>query len=234
MPGVSNLSYPYYTRSMTQQDTSDVTEIDREAFPTQWPPADYQYEMRNSLAHYIVVCDQERTIAEPPVNAIPDNHPPGTLTRLRKWLSEHLASGNSKPPSPRHYTTGFAGFWTLADEAHIIIIAVREAYRQWGLGELLLISLINLAIEMKAGVVTLEVRVSNTVAQNLYLKYGFTEVGMRKGYYIDRIDNTETREDGMLMSTQNITSAEYQALFQQLKQAHSEKWGVPLEQYAGR
>ncbi len=228
------MSYPYYTRSMTQQDTADVTEIDREAFPTQWPPTDYHYEMRNSLAHYIVVCDQERIVAEPTVNPAPDNHPPGTLVRLRKWLSERLASDNSKPPSRRHYTIGFAGFWTLADEAHIIIIAMRETYRRWGLGELLLISLISLAIEVKASVVTLEVRVSNTTAQNLYLKYGFTEVGMRKGYYVDRIDNTETREDGVLMSTQNITSAEYQASFRQLKQAHSEKWGLPLEQYAGR
>lgn len=219
----------YYIRHMNQADITDVTEIDREAFPTQWPPADYQYEIRNQLAYYLVVCDEDRIIGDIAVNNSGTNHLPGLLTRLRKWLVSHLGLDNRNPSFPQHHITGFSGFWTVSDEAHIIIIAVREAYRQLGIGELLLISLINLAIEMKTRVVTLEVRITNTVAQNLYLKYGFTEMGIRKGYYVDRINNTETREDGMLMSTQDINTAEYQARFQQLKQAHFEKWGIPLE-----
>ena len=220
----------YYIRPMYREDIDGVTEIDREAFPTQWPPADYQYEIQNKLAHYIVVCDDEQIISQPKAKNLPESTSAGWFTRLRRWFNNNRTPNNKILPTTRHYVIGFTGFWTLADEAHIIIIAVREAYRRMGIGELLLISLIDLAMEEKANVITLEVRVSNTVAQNLYLKYGFSGVGTRKGYYIDRINNSESREDGLLMTTQDITSAEYQARFKQLKQAHAEKRGTFLEQ----
>ncbi|OGO06584.1 MAG: hypothetical protein A2Y73_04695 [Chloroflexi bacterium RBG_13_56_8] len=58
--------------------------------------------------------------------------------------------------------------------------------------------------------VTLEVRAGNFTAQNLYLKYGFSFVGTRKGYYSDN------REDALLMKTPLITSADYQRRFRQL------------------
>ena len=108
----------------------------------------------------------------------------------------------------------------MAGEAHITNIAVREQYRRQGIGELLLISLIDLAIELDAHLVTLEVRASNTTAQSLYSKYGFIQVGLRRGYY------TDNREDGVLMSLENITSAPIQANLQQLKQAHAQTWGI--------
>jgi ribosomal-protein-alanine N-acetyltransferase len=46
-------------RPMQEEDVPQVTEIDREAFPTMWPPANYQREMKNGLAHYIVAVDDE-------------------------------------------------------------------------------------------------------------------------------------------------------------------------------
>ena len=220
----------YYIRPMYRQDIDDVTDIDREAFPTQWPPADYQYEIRNKLARYIVVCDDEQVVSQPRGESPPESSPPGWFTRLWRWFSNNRTPDNKTLPGIRHYVIGFTGFWTIAEEAHIIIIAVREAYRRMGIGELLLISLVEMAMKQKAQVITLEVRVSNTVAQNLYLKYGFNGVGTRKGYYIDRINNSETREDGLIMTTQDITSAEYQERFKQLKQAHAEKWGTVLKQ----
>jgi ribosomal-protein-alanine N-acetyltransferase len=66
---------------------------------------------------------------------------------------------------------------------------------------------------------TLEVRASNTTAQNLYRKYGFNHVGVRTGYYID------DKEDAIIMTTENISSAAFQAHLNQLKQAHTSKWG---------
>jgi len=120
----------------------------------------------------------------------------------------------------------FAGFWIMADEAHLINIAVRESYRRQGIGELLLISVIDLTTELNTSIITLEVRASNTAARSLYGKYGFTQVGLRRGYYI------KDREDGVLMSSENITSASFQAHFQQLKQAHATKWGTALHQIA--
>ena len=48
-----------YVRLMRRGDIARVTAIDREAFPSIWPPANYQREMENSLAHYIVACDSD-------------------------------------------------------------------------------------------------------------------------------------------------------------------------------
>ncbi len=53
---------PYYVRLKCKDDIDQVTEIDREAFPTQWPAPNYQHELRNQLAHYIVACDEEKTV----------------------------------------------------------------------------------------------------------------------------------------------------------------------------
>ncbi len=203
----------YYTRPMTRQDIEDVSEIDREAFPTQWPPADYAYEFKNQMAHYLVACDSATPTPPRPTKA-----PPG---KFRAWLDRLL--GASQPPPETtpggHYIVGFVGFWVMAGEAHITSIAVRETYRRRSIGELLLAAAIDLATEMHADVVTLEVRVSNTNAQNLYLKYGFKRVGERKKYYLDRGPSGQTREDAYIMTTDPIKSGEYQILLRKLKEA---------------
>ncbi len=214
-----------YVRLMHREDVAQVTEIDREAFPALWPPANYRRELQNRLAHYIVVCDEEKTVDEPEVKAAPVKGFSGLASSVGRFFTQNLFT-NGLPPSTREYIVGFAGFWIMADEAHIINIAVREYYRRWGIGELLLISLIDLAAELNARIITLEVRISNTAAQSLYSKYDFTQVGLRRGYYIDN------REDAVLMSTENISSASLQSHLQKLKRAHSRKWGIPLYQVA--
>ncbi len=50
----------YYIRRMYQEDVAQVTEIDHEAFPTMWPPANYERELKVSLAHYIAACEDGR------------------------------------------------------------------------------------------------------------------------------------------------------------------------------
>ncbi|MCK4273446.1 MAG: hypothetical protein KAW90_01040, partial [Dehalococcoidales bacterium] len=52
----------YLIRPMTQEDLAQVNNIDREAFPTQWPPPNYRQELQNKLAHYVVTCDDARTV----------------------------------------------------------------------------------------------------------------------------------------------------------------------------
>ena len=199
---------------MRKEDIPQVNEIDREAFPTLWPPTDYRHELANRLAHYIVACDEEERFEEPEMKAVPQKGFSGLVSRLRRFFSNEL-------PSPgRQYIFGFAGFWIMAVEAHITNIAVWEKYHRQGIGESLLIALIDLATELDARFITLEVRASNTAAQSLYSKYGFTQVGVRRGYY------TDNREDGALMSLENITSAPVQANLQRLKQAHSQKWEI--------
>jgi ribosomal-protein-alanine N-acetyltransferase len=205
---------------MRKEDITQVMEIDREVFPTLWPQPNYRRELENRLARYIVACDEEERVEEPGVKATPPAGFSGLVSRLRQLFKHDHTSANGLTPSARQYIFGFAGLWVMAGEAHITNIAVREKHRRQGIGELLLISLINLATELDASLVTLEVRASNITAQSLYSKYGFTWVGLRRGYY------TDNREDAVLMSLENITSAPVQANLQRLKQAHSQKWGI--------
>lgn len=205
----------YSIRPMYKEDLIQVTEIDREAFPTQWPPPNYRQELQNKLAHYIVVSDDTKTFAEPEVK--PKNGLSWLASRIKRWLNLNRSPDNDSSPAKKQYIIGFAGIWVLADEAHITNIAVRQPYQRQGIGELLLISTIDLAKEMKASIITLEVRASNLIAQNLYKKYGFTQVGIRRGYYLDN------REDGVLMSTEDITSASFQSRLQQLRESVARK-----------
>lgn len=88
---------------------------------------------------------------------------------------------------------GYAGMWLIMDEAHITNIAVRAPYRGKKLGERLLTELKGTAGVQGAKRITLEVRVTNYVAQGLYKKLGFQSVGVRKGYY------TDNNEDALIM-----------------------------------
>ncbi|MFB0558976.1 MAG: ribosomal protein S18-alanine N-acetyltransferase [Dehalococcoidales bacterium] len=209
---------------MRNEDVNQVNEIDHEAFPTEWPPANYRRELQNRLAHYVVACDEEKKLEKPEVETQPEKGFLGLASRVRQLFNQRFST--SELPMSEEYVIGFTGFWIMADEAHITNIAVREQYRRQGIGEFLLIAIVDLATELNAGTITLEVRASNTAAQGLYLKYGFTQTGLRRGYYLDN------REDAVLMSIENITSASFQAHLRQLKQTHSRKWGIPLYQIA--
>jgi ribosomal-protein-alanine N-acetyltransferase len=205
----------YVIRAMETGDLAQVTEIDREAFPTQWPPANYRQEMKNQLAHYVVVIDDTRTVMENGARQLKKKF------SLKAWLAPWLKTGDSRNETPtsntRQYIIGFSGIWMMTDEAHITNIAVSRAYRGRGIGELLLIATIDLSRELKASRITLEVRASNTVAQNLYSKYGFEKAGIRKGYYLDN------REDAILMSANDINSAAFRARIQELRESLARK-----------
>ncbi|MEW5717504.1 MAG: ribosomal protein S18-alanine N-acetyltransferase, partial [Chloroflexota bacterium] len=101
----------------------------------------------------------------------------------------------------------------MVDEAHISTVATHPQWRRQGIGELLIIAMIERAAEIGARLMTLEVRVSNVDAQALYRKYGFDVVGHRPQYYSDN------REDALIMTTPPIISAEYQRVFQERKAA---------------
>ena len=217
---------PYDLRLMHKGDIAQVAEIDREAFPTQLPPANYQRDLQNKLARYFVACDQNKTVEASEIRTRPEKGLYKLTSGIMRWFNRNHSSGDELPQSGSQYIVGFAGIWFMADEAHIINIAARKRYQRRGIGELLLMSIIALATELDARIVTLEVRASNTTAQNLYYKYGFTQAGLRRGYY------TDNNEDGIVMSTENITSTPFQARLQQLKEAHSSKWGIANRQLA--
>ncbi|MBI4532451.1 MAG: ribosomal protein S18-alanine N-acetyltransferase [Candidatus Melainabacteria bacterium] len=101
---------------------------------------------------------------------------------------------------------GYSGFWLIGEEAHITTLAVHPDYRRKYVAERLLLNDIAQSQKVGAGWMTLEVRVSNEGAQNLYHKYGFKNLGLRRNYYQDN------NEDAMVLWTENITSSEFQKL----------------------
>ncbi len=216
----------YFIRPIRDEDIPQVTEIDREAFPNEWlfrPYTSYKQEIHNSLAHYIVACIENGAGLN-----LGQEYSGKTswFRRLFGYRHAMLAGRKQSNFGTKEYIVGFAGLWTMLNEAHIIAVAVRNNYRRMGIGEGLLISVIEVASQLNANVITLEVRASNEIAQTLYKKYGFRVVGRRPRYYSDN------GEDAILMGTDDITSAPFQACFQQLKEAHRQKWEIFATQLA--
>lgn len=100
----------------------------------------------------------------------------------------------------------YAGIWLMVDEAHITTFAVLPAYRRRGIGGRLLSELLELAARLGARVATLEVRLSNSGARELYQRFGFRPVGLRPRYYSD------DGEDALIMTTEGLESADMVAL----------------------
>lgn len=97
---------------------------------------------------------------------------------------------------------GFGGIWLMVDDAHITTFGVHPDFRRQGVGRRLLLQLAELAIELGAARLTLEVRVGNAVAQALYASFGFTIAGRRPHYYSD------DGEDAFIMTTPELGTPE--------------------------
>ena len=108
---------------------------------------------------------------------------------------------------------GFAGLWIMVDEAHVTTFAVDPRWRRRGVGERLLLALLELALERHAREATLEVRLSNLPARKLYEKYGFRPVGIRPRYYSDN------GEDALIMTTDALDATEMRERVDRLRAA---------------
>ncbi len=195
----------YFIEPMVESDIEQVQAIERQSFATPWSASTYRNELRNpSNSRYIVA------------RASPTPPPPqsDTTYRRRGIFSEIMSALLGTPPTPvtsPYPIVGYGGLWLAVDEGHVTTIAVAPEYRGRGIGELLLNGLTDQALAMGADMLTLEVRVSNVVAQQLYLKYGFRPFGTRPRYY------TDNNEDALIMSTESIRSAAYQERLQALR-----------------
>jgi ribosomal-protein-alanine N-acetyltransferase len=196
----------YQIRPMTEADIAQVAEIEHQSFPTIWPQTAYRRELANHLARYLVLVDR----SEPPV---PDPAPP----RRRTFFD--LFRRKSPPQDTTDYIVGYVGVWLMVDQAHVVAIAIRDSYRRRGLGELLLCEAIDLALANGQESVTLEVRRSNAGAQQLYDKYRFLKVGVRRRYY------TDNHEDALIMTTPPIDSDSYKEHLNYLRQRWEARWG---------
>ena len=90
---------------------------------------------------------------------------------------------------------GYAIMSTGAGEAHVLNVCVAEPYRAKGIGGQLLEHLLEFAASLQIGEVFLEVRTSNVSAIRLYQSLGFTQIGVRRGYY----QAATGREDAMVL-----------------------------------
>ena len=107
---------------------------------------------------------------------------------------------------------GYAGMMFMGREAHVTNIAVDPDLHGLKVGSRLLWTLSTEAIARGADTISLEVRVSNKVAQSMYEKFGFSIVGVRKGYYI------ETHEDAYVMVARAVNSTEHRLRLQRIRE----------------
>lgn len=192
---------------MEVEDIPQVLEVDRESYTLPWPASAYRREiLHNRNARYFVL----RQTDDPPSEGglAHDERPKFPFGFFRRPLRADGATGERTGA-----ILGYAGMWLMLDEAHITTIAMRNSWRGKGLGELLLASLVETAFDIGAHRITLEVRVSNEPAQNLYRKYGFSTKGVRPRYYSDN------NEDAYIMTTSSIREESYRVTFEELVKA---------------
>jgi len=108
---------------------------------------------------------------------------------------------------------GYAGLMLTGEDGHITTIAVDPAHHRRKIGTRLLLVLARESLARHARNLTLEVRLSNHGAQDLYRRFGFVPVGVRKNYY------QETNEDALVMWAHDIDTPDYAAMLAALERA---------------
>jgi ribosomal-protein-alanine N-acetyltransferase len=186
---------------MSADDIPQVADIERESFPSMWPQTAYKRELTNKIARYLVLTEVGEQW-------------PGPAAAAGLWGTLRRIMGAEEAPAEAERLAGFIGLWLMVGEAHIVTVAVRETHRRGGIGERLLIAAIELAMDADQEVVTLEVRASNQAAQQMYEKYGFRRVGLRKRYY------TDNNEDAVLMTTPDLITPAFHRMFEELRERH--------------
>lgn len=212
----------YVVEPMRLEDIDEVIEIEKEAFKAAWSASAYRRELLdNQISRYIVL----REMAADETQEAWGNAEPGEPTksgfqRLAEEFRRLVGAAAEVVPPKQGRLIGYAAMWLMVDEAHLTAIAVRREYQGRGLGELLLIKSFEIARQIGSRVMTLEVRVSNAVAQALYRKFSFEVAGLRKRYYSDN------NEDAYIMTTGEIASPDFEANFETLKQINAQRTGV--------
>lgn len=205
-------------RRLRSEDINQVIEIEREAFSPLWVSTPFKREINNRYASYLVACGAADEDDPAPEDSASAEGESSIWWRLGSKI-HGLLGKQPQADSKEQDIAGYVSVWYQGEEAHITEIAVRESMRGNGIGELLLIGSLRAAVEYGSKVMTLEVRVSNFIAQRLYEKYGFRSVGLRKAYYSDN------REDAAIMTTSPIDTEEYQSMFQSLQESYRNRRG---------
>jgi [ribosomal protein S18]-alanine N-acetyltransferase len=144
-------------RPMSVEDLPGVMVLEEELFaPDTWTAEMYRDELSRADTRYYLVAEFHLEGDEDEQDVLP------------------------VPAAP--VMVGYGGLIAYDDEAHVATLGVTKALQGEGVGSLLLDALLEEA-DKRSPVVLLEVRADNTVAQHLYQRRGFTEIGRRRGYY---------------------------------------------------
>jgi len=204
----------YVVEPMLVRHIPAVSAIEEQSFSTSWPPSAYRREIeRNEMAFYYVakrVADAEpsRRDRRFPITGTNNAIEAGILARLGRLIRGEARRFAPQEAEELESIVGYAGMWLMLDEAHVTTIAVDPAYRGQGIGELLIVVLLERSLALGAAETTLECRMSNDVAQALYRKYTFKDAGVRKRYYSD------DGEDALIMTTEKLDTELFQGVFE--------------------
>jgi ribosomal-protein-alanine N-acetyltransferase len=211
------LVLPYLVERMTPADLEQVLEIERASFSRPWSVRVFVSELALPYACYLVArLASDRAVGQ----ARARSHWPWWLAaKVSRPGPEQVALWQDRGP-----VVGYAGLQVILDEGHIMNLAVHPDYRGRGIAELLLLHQFAESLRRGALKLTLEVRPSNLPAQQLYLKYGFSEAGRRRRYYSDG-------EDAIIMWTDRIDTPESYARLNSLRERLMERLTVERAVY---
>jgi len=130
----------------------------------------------------------------------------------RPWSAALYYSELAQPSTRRYFVAvidgeviGYIGCMLVVGEGHITTVGVAPEWHRRSIGTRLLLHLVRDVRALGATALTLEVRVTNTGAQELYRRFGFAPAGIRKNYYAD------VNEDAIVMWAHDVESEEYAA-----------------------
>lgn len=169
---------PLRLRPMRLSDLDAVMALEEELFSLPWPARIYESELK---------------------------HNPDGYYYILELMALGSPSGDGQRPAAGQ-VVGYAGFWLLGDEAHLMTIGITSEWQGHGLGEWLLLDMLDAMQARGARLATLEVRSSNQRAQSLYRRLGFSIAGLRRRYYSDN------REDALIMTSPALDSPAMAAL----------------------
>jgi ribosomal-protein-alanine N-acetyltransferase len=116
---------------------------------------------------------------------------------------------------------GYAGLMMTVDDGHVTTIAVDPKWHRQSIGTRLLLVLAREAIARGATSLTLEVRMTNRGAQELYRRFGFGPVGVRKNYY------QEVNEDALVMWAHEVDRPAYSELLDSIERSLPNETSFP-------
>lgn len=207
----------FILRAMQLTDLDQVMYIERESFPTPWSTLTYVYEIKQNPTTFMGVIEA--------VGLYPAETARPSLDRF-----QFIKRAFARKQEPQNAIVAYGGVWVKRGEAHISTIASHSGFRGRGIGELMLVALLGRGFYEGASFSALEVRISNTVAQRLYTKYGYLKTSVLSRYYHDNA------EDAYLMKIPALNDAyltKFQENVAQLRQRINFKdqfSGLQLEQ----